>query len=330
MKKSFDQNVPRLRPRLKWQTTTSPPQENMDNIPPPAQDTPPVLDMQDNPHAALANLAAAVKNKTAQREETPLSALEAIRKAIGEEKIPPNAVAEPSPSTMAQPPVALVSEQELAERRIRLKERLKAARETPGFLPLPPTALQAGELAVERIAQLQIEISKLRDENLQLTQSLEAARRRAEEATEIARMRMEEMERVSNDMNERSKLMSELEEEMLAIETERDETLILLQETRAELRTLQERYAQQLAEFQKREEALHTSLEEEEALANELETLRMQAEQLTVAHQLLSQDRASLASQVEELKQERKELLEARKALESVHKALSKAVIGKN
>jgi len=221
------------------------------------------------------------------------------------------------------------SQEELAERRARLKERLKSARENPGFLPLPPTAFQAGELAVERIAGLQLEISKLREENLQLTQNLEAAQRRAEEAAETARMRMEEMEQIASDMKERLKLMSELEEEMLAIETERDETLMLLQETRAELGALKARFAQQADTLQKREEALHTSLEEEETLANELETLRMQAEQLTVAHQLLAQERASLASQVEELKQERTELLEARKALEAVHKALSKAVMGK-
>jgi len=226
VKKSFDQNVPKLRPRLKWQATTNTAPENVETTPPPAEN---------NPHAAVANLAAAVRNKTALREEAPLTAVEALRKAIGEESpssmldspaavaspvvaAPPVVAASPAaiPPTAAESPAAAASpaalsassapalEQELAERRMRLKERLRAARETPGFIPLPPTAFQAGELAVERIAQLQIEISKLRDENLQLTQSLEAARRRAEEATETARMRVEEMEHVSNDMEERS------------------------------------------------------------------------------------------------------------------------------
>ena len=214
-----------------------------------------------------------------------------------------------------------------AERRERLRERLKAVRENPRPEPLPDTVAEAGVLAVERISALQTELSKARAMNLALAQDLEAARRQAERATEEARLRMDEAKRLSSEMEGRVTLLSELERELESLEGERNESLLALQESRQVLE-LREREKHELSQtVAKKDQEISDSLAEEERLAAELEVAQETMGALRRSSDALKGERDTLARQVSELTKERAELLEARKALEAVHRALSSAAM---
>lgn len=363
MKKAFDQNVSRARPRLKLGPAAS--EET------PALEAPEEIAASVEAPEAPADLGQEVKAR-AERSKAPRpTAAEAVQRALEEghrastssaraempvedERVERNravaqgrqneaesveapravlrapvARAEPPDTVIeVQTPAAPLPSQELhpEERRERLKERLRAVRENPRPEPLPPTVAEAGVLAVERIATLQVELQNLKALNLALTQDLEAARRQAERATEEARLRMDEARRLSAEMEGRAKLLSELERELEALEGERDEALLALQETRASLEVGEKERDGLRAEIAQRDRALSESLSEEERLAGELEDAHRDAEALRKAVEALKSERDTLARQVSDLTVERAELLEARKALQAVHRALSQAV----
>lgn len=361
MKKAFDQNVSRAKPRLRLGGLTGVVETTPEPEAPVAVETAPVIP----------DLASTVKARVEQARAPKPTASEAVQRALDSvahemvEQIAMNVAAEPplsvrsrptpQPEVMpvatvkevvhavatqtvaaAEPPPSLVEVQtppapihadELAPelRREKLKERLKAVRENPRPEPLPATVAETGVRAVERISSLQTEVAKLKTLNLALTQDLEAARRTAEKATEEARSRMEEAQRLTKQMEERALLLSELERELSALEGERDESLLKLQEARQSLEAGAKEQAELRGIIAERDRALADSLSEEEKLAAELEAAHEDASSLRRALDAVNQERDTLARQVSELTAERAELLEARRALEAVHRALSQA-----
>ncbi|MFZ5469553.1 MAG: extensin-like protein [Myxococcota bacterium] len=314
MKKAFDQNVSRAKPRVRLGALPFAPEAPAD-----AQG------------GDSSDLAAQIKDRAEKARAPKLPAAERVQLALDSPTSEsPRAHAEPPREAVEvqTPGIPLPVPEELAPhaRRERLKKRLEAVRENPRPEPLPATVAEAGVMAVERIEVLQAELSKLKALNLSLTQDLESARRTAERATEEARLRMEEARRLSTEMEARVKLLEDLERELSSLEGERDEALLSLQQTRHALEAgTQERINLQ-AEIDKREAALAESLSEEERLAGELEAAHEDASGLRRAVDALKQERDTLARQVSDLTRERAELLEARKALEAVHRALSHAV----
>jgi len=302
MRKAFDQNVSRSKPRLRLGALGDAlgPAENDLEI----SSVIPVQAAGDTPSQAQITPA----------EQSP--AARSARKSPAE-----------TSKAKAPPDRQVASAMDPQARRERLKARLKAARENPRQEPLPPTVAEAGVLAVERISSLQTELGQLKALNLSLTQDLEGARRQAEKATEEARLRMEEAQRLASEMDARVALLSEMERELAALEAERDETLLSLQESRKTIETNAREREGLRAEIGKREQQLAESLAEEERMADELEQARDNATGLRRSVDALTLERDTLARQVAELTAERAELLEARKALESVHRALSQAAV---
>ena len=198
-------------------------------------------------------------------------------------------------------------------------------REHPRPEPLPTSVAAAGVLAVERIAQLQTELTAAKQHNAALQHDLDVARRTAERATEEARGRVEEARRLVAQMEERAGLLSELERELQSVEGERDEALLAVQDARAQATAEHEERERLSGELARKDAELADSLSEEERLAGELERFRDDAAQLRRSVDALSAERDTLARQVADLTAERTELLEARKALESVHRALTEA-----
>ena len=374
MKKAFDANVSRAKPRVRLgvihpeqsrgtETISSETVESLAQQV--AHETPPVI-----PSVETMDLGSALKLR-AQARATRGSAAEMLQEAIAsphpftpsrvegnevpefkssvdssERAVPSTLLGENGPRDFVQPFPALRAHAEAppavtevqtapppnheadpAERRERLRERLKAVRENPRPEPLPDTVAEAGVLAVERISALQTELSKARAMNLALAQDLEAARRQAERATEEARLRMDEAKRLSSEMEGRVTLLSELERELESLEGERNESLLALQESRQVLE-LREREKQALVEtVAKKDQEISDSLAEEERLAAELESAQETMGALRRSSDALKGERDTLARQVSELTKERAELLEARKALEAVHRALSSAAM---
>lgn len=364
MKKAFDANVSRAKPRVRLgalMAGTSP--VSADVVESLAQqvahESPPVI-----PSVDATDLGAALKAR-AQARSTRVTAAEAFQDAISTppplsqaerdevqarasaawaiasqftapppvnvmevEEVAPRAHAEAPPSVVeVQTAPAPDVEADPSERRERLRERLRAVRENPRPEPLPDTVAEAGVLAVERISALQTELAKARAMNLALTQDLEAARRQAERATEEARLRMDEAKRLASEMEGRVTLLSELERELESLEGERNESLLALQESRQVLE-VRERERQELVGIvAKKDIEIADSLAEEERLAAELELAQETMGALRRSSDALKGERDTLARQVSELTRERAELLEARKALEAVHRALSSAAM---
>lgn len=347
MKKGFDANVSRARPRVRLgalmgATETAVSTDTVEALAMQvAAEAPPVIPSVEK------DLGSALRARAFARANRPTAA-EALTSALAETSLPsPHrgegqgegpvahvaapvvAHAEPMPdmTEVQTAPPPSQDERDPGERRERLRERLKAVRENPRPEPLPDTVAEAGVLAVERISALQSELTKARAMNLALTQDLEAARRQSERATEEARMRMDEARRLAKEMEGRVTLLSELERELEALEGERNDSLLALQESRQLLEVSEKEKLELHALVAKKDAEISDSLAEEERLAGELEAAQETMASLRRSADALKGERDTLARQVSELTRERAELLEARKALEAVHRALSTAAM---
>jgi len=324
MKKAFDQNVSRAKPRLRVGA-------DVDDAAVPAAVEP--VPLQSASDVLSSEIKARIERARVAEEEpapTPQNG-----KAAGEEKeahreestAPAKSAEKAAPQKRGNSAQRNGAELSSEARRERLKERLRAARENPRPEPLPATVAEAGAKAVERISSLQTEVTRLKALNLTLTQDLESARRHAEKATEEARIRMDEARRLTAEMDARAKLLGELERELASLEGERNEALLALQDARQAIEGSQREKEALRLEVGTRDKALADSLAEEERLAGELEAARDHAETLRRSLEALNTERDVLARQVADLTAERAELLEARKALESVHRALTQATV---
>ncbi|MER2562098.1 MAG: extensin-like protein [Myxococcaceae bacterium] len=360
MKKAFDANVSRARPKLRLGAmlgTSEGPSISQETVESLAQAVAqePVIPSREEP----VDLSQALKAKLTARAFKPTAA-EVLSSALQTEAPAPvahvavveqvavEAVQAPE-VVMAQPKPVVVTHTvkaaveapaevrevqtapleapmpDATDRREKLRERLKAVRENPRPEPLPETVAEAGVLAVERIAALQSELAKTRAMNLALSQDLEAARRQAERATEEARLRMDEARRLSAEMEGRVTLLADLEKELASLEGERNEALLALQESRQAIEAGELEKHELRESLTAKDHELEASLQEEERLASELEAAHEAMGGLRRSADALKSERDTLARQVSDLTKERAELLEARKALEAVHRALAKA-----
>jgi len=318
MKKAFDQNVSRAKPRVRLGAAFS-------ELAPPEEIAPEPT--HHVPEEARPDLAAEVRARAAVVANPKPTAAEALQKALSVEPARASVVPPPEVVEIQTPAPPVPPREDMEERRGRLKERLKAVLENPRPEPLPATVAQAGQLAVERIAALQTELTGLRQKNLMLAQELEATRRQSERATEEARLRMDEARRLAAEMESRAQLLGELEKELGSLEAERDETLLRLQESRQAMDEAARGTDVLKAEIQKKDQQLQESLAEEERIAAELEEAKDESSTLRRAVQAVTEERDTLARQVAQLSAEVAELLQARKALEQVHRALSQAAL---
>ncbi len=335
MKKAFEQNVSRAKPRVRLGAMLSTPESETEAPEAEAAAPAPAARVAEPP-ARRADLGSELRARI-DRSRTPRpTASEAVQQAL---LTPPEpAPAAPAPMTARAEPVEYEVQRpaspledeapaayDSVARREQLKERLRRVRENPRPEPLPATSAEAGLRAVERIAALQVELGQVKALNLALTQDLEAARRRAEKATEEARIRMDEATRLSSEMETRAKLLSDLERELASLEGERDEALLSLQDTRRELEAQAKEQDALREQVAKKDAELAETLSEEERLATELESAQSELSTARRSLEAAETERTTLARQVAELTAERAELLEARKALEAVHRALSDA-----
>lgn len=359
MKKAFDANVSRARPKLRLGAmlgTTDGPSISQETVESLAQAVAqePVIPSREEPvdlsQALKAKLtarafkptAAEVLSSALQTEApAPVAHVAVVEQQVEAVQAPEVVMAQPKPVVVTHTVKAAVEAPaevrevqtapleapmpDATDRREKLRERLKAVRENPRPEPLPETVAEAGVLAVERIAALQSELAKTRAMNLALSQDLEAARRQAERATEEARLRMDEARRLSAEMEGRVTLLADLEKELASLEGERNEALLALQESRQAIEAGELEKHELRESLTAKDHELEASLQEEERLASELEAAHEAMGGLRRSADALKSERDTLARQVSDLTKERAELLEARKALEAVHRALAKA-----
>ncbi len=332
MKKAFDANVSKAKPRLRLGSLVAEGDPAVEEIA--AQIAGEGLSIEPDEHT-VGVLSAELKSRVAAKTEdrvdsgrlgayfrsaTPASSAPPPRAIPSANVRAPTGSHAPLPT---EPPSAHSEDDFSSARRERLHQRLKAVRDQPGVQPLPETVAEAGTLALQRIASLQEELKRSKDANAELTQRLEGTRRRADQATEEAGYRLEEAKRLAGTLSSRSKLLSEIEEEMKTLESERDEAILALQAIRKEQAESAEQLLQSSASMLGLKKELQECLVEEEKLVNELEQARASAESFRVAAEDYSRERDTAIRRVNELTSEREQLLDARRALEAVHRALS-------
>jgi hypothetical protein len=329
MKKAFEQNVSRSRPRVKLgslleETKREAPEEaeaEARALPPPAAPQRPLASSAETAQPRQPTPEADVPSKSVPSGRR---GAEAVAEMLARHAAP-SASTRPASASVARAAPAPAAQETPTARREKLRARLQAARETPRPAPLPATSAAAGVLAVERIAALQTELAEAKALTLGLSQELEASRRQAERATEEARRRVDEAQRLAVAVEGRTKLLADLEKELSALEGERDEMLLAVQDLRArEAASAEERQRVDL-ELAEKDKQISDGLAEEERLASEVESYREELEAHRRVVNTLTSEREMLAHQVAELTSERAELLEARKALEAVHRALTEA-----
>jgi chromosome segregation ATPase len=217
---------------------------------------------------------------------------------------------------------------EPAQRRERLKERLKAASaKVEPAQPTPQSPAEARASALSLIAQLRQELEDSRKLASSLSHDLAEARAELARASEEGRSRSEEAGRLAGEVAARAKLIEELGQEMACLEAERDDVLLELRAERKEAEVLQATKADLERQLGRREAELSEALSEEERLVGELESNALELKRAQSALGSLTEERDQLAHQVGELTREHEELRDSQKALDEIHRALASARI---
>src|SRR5579863_6458262 len=221
MRKAFDENVPRLKPRLKLSSlfpqgegqealvTTEAPAAiepgtpvEMATAAPTATEAPPLEWRSSSSVPAPAPVAEVAPAPARATSPAPAPVL-----ALEPKPVPaPKAVKAAAPPAPAKDPVA-----EAQARRRKLKERLKLASQPVTLAePTPPTAVEARASALSLVGQLQAELEKANAMNAALTADLDSARNELARAIEEAKGRSTDTDRLSAEVGQRAELIEEL------------------------------------------------------------------------------------------------------------------------
>ena len=346
MRKAFDENVPRLKPRLKFSTLF--PQAEAEGsaaVAVQAEDPATVAQVPgtapsaspEQPVASSAATQVVVEVKASPAAVAPMApapvAASAAAQTVSVPKAAKARVAPVVPAVMPTPvaatPVASPPRDPVAEaqaRRRKLKERLRAASQPVTLAePTPPTAVEARASALSLVGQLQAELEKQTALNKAMAADLDAARTELARAIEEAKGRSLDSERMAAEVAERARLIEELGAELSGLEGERDDVLGEFQSARAEALKLNEETKSLQDELLRRERELEDAVSEEERLASELEGRTDELRKSRAMVATLSNERSALIEQVARLSKEKEDLSDAQKALSEIHKALAEA-----
>jgi septal ring factor EnvC (AmiA/AmiB activator) len=327
MRKAFDANVPKLKPRLRAAAGEAGADTNLPR-PSPAS----------NPKASIEALGTATLS--ARAPLTPALSPRAhshrgVEGAGGEgewvsEAAPPSFSAPPPPdraerAATSHAPVA-APPADRKERLDRIKRRVaEAAKPAARIEPVPADPARAAESVLALLRELEAELASARGREDALRGDLDETRRELGRAAGEARAASERLGDSERQLEEKRTVLAELLGEMNALEAERDEAvrraqaLAALDEERT--RTLEDvsRRAEEEARLRAEREA------EVERLSEELRAGGADAARLRAALTEVTRERDALGTDLDETTRERDELANAKRALEQVHAALAQA-----
>jgi len=291
MRKAFETNVPRLKPRLRGAQVVEAPQAAAP------------LDELPLPPAAEARAEAAPAPE-------PVRAPRAARAAPAE------------PAAPARQGDVLTRRERLEKIKRRVAE---AARPAPRLDPVPADPARAAESVLTLVGELEAELTRVKEREEALRVDLDGARAELSRAAAEARGGAERLAAAEAELTEKRGVLSEMLAEMEALEQERDEAvrraqaLSALDEERARLLEDVSRRAEQEAQGRAEREA------EVERLGEELRSSAADGARLRGAVGELAKERDQLAADLDRVRAERDELASAQRALEQVHAALAQA-----
>jgi chromosome segregation ATPase len=307
MRKAFDDNVPKLKPRLK---SAAPPalgplESGVDDAPPGVR----------APVSEAPTMATIARAAEARLVEPAIAVVEPAAVVVQAARRAPQAFAPETADLEAR-----------RERLDKIKRRVaEAARPRVRAEPAPGDPSRAAEQVLGLARDLETELANAREREAALRVDLDATR------TELARTAGEGREALARaaaveaELEEKRIVLGDMLAEMTSLEAERDEALRRAQA----MAGIDEERARLLEEVSRRadEEAAGRSerAAEAERLTEELRDAGADAARLRGALAETARERDGLAAELESLKRDREELNAAKRALEQVHTALSQA-----
>ncbi len=340
MRKAFDSNVPRFKPRLKGasQLGTLPLEERVEDAPP-AVRAPPRAPAS---MAAIARAAEArMQEPVAAPEPVPATAPPTAQAAAPATasvipSAPAAAVSAPAQATVQAFAPATVTPQGFApevddlgarrERLDKIKRRVaEASRPRLRTEPAPGDPARAAAQVLGLARDLETELGHVRERELALRADLDATRAELARAAGDGREAQARSAAVEGELEEKRQVLADLLAELGALEAERDEALRRAQAMGA----IDEERARLLEEVSHRaDDEAAGRLEraaEVERLTEELRDAGADAARLRAALAETARERDGLAAELESLRRDREQLDAAKRALEQVHSALSQA-----
>jgi len=329
MRKAFDVNVPKLKPRLRSavdgavedgpQASGLGPQAC-----PPETEAETVTESSAETETETATATATeieTEIETPNPTETPPADVES-------QACVPEAGPRPQPNAHTAPsPLSEVADvQARRERLEQVKRKVVAAmRPAPAMPELPETPARAGESALVLVRELEAQLTRAREIETALRADLDSARTELAHAASDGRRVAERLRAVEAQVEEKRTVLQEMLDEMRALEEERDSAVARAQA----LTALDEERQTLLDGLSVRAEQAEKARAEGEAeigrLGAELDGRAMEAARLRAALAQVTRERDDLARELAQAKRDRDELSEARKALEQVHEALASA-----
>jgi chromosome segregation ATPase len=299
MRKAFETNVPRLKPRLRSSFDSGPAGEQASFDSGPAQGGPYAQDER------------TVIEAVTPQAPSPARAAP-VRAAITE--------AAAAPARQAGDVVSRRDRLEKIKRRV-----AEAARPAPRHALVPGDPARAAESVLSLVGELESEVSRAREREEALRTDLDVARAELSRAAAEGRSATERLTAAEKELQEKRSVLTELLAEMEALEQERDEAvrraqaLSSLDEERARILEDVTRKADEEAKLRADREA------EVERLGEELRTSAADGARLRTAVGELARERDQLAGELDRIRSERDDLASAKRALEQVHAALAQA-----
>ncbi len=310
MRKAFDANVPKLKPRLRGAV---PGEQGAGPAVAPAASPPAVLLA---PPPAAGETHAATRSPIASAARPPANAAPAGARVE-------RSASSPVPTDPAAGPLFdVVGRRDRLEK---IKRKVAAAARAPARLDAPAEPARAGESALALVKDLEARLARSREMEDSLRADLSQAREELARAAAESRGVGERLGAAEKALEEKQAVLGEMLPEMSALEEERDEALRRAQA----LAALDEERQRLLDEVGRRaeesEKALAEAQAEGERLSAELDGRAADEARLRSGLAEVTRERDALARELAETRAERDKLAEARRALEQVHQALSQA-----
>jgi signal transduction histidine kinase len=344
MRKAFDANVPKFRPRLKSAMAATELQEAAHAVEPEAGG---VEAAGDDVESATASplpdpLPAARGEGEVTAEVTPSDLASPLRdqeeaavsdRALSDPPSPPPeeraGAGRGGDAAPPQPSLAFDESPDVQSRRDRLlavkRKVAAAARPAPPMPALPETAARAGESALALVKDFEAQLTRAREVETALRADLDDARAELARGATEGRRAVERLATVEQQVEEKRAVLEEMLSEMSALEEERDGAVARAQA----LSALDEERQGLLDAVSTRAEQAEKARGEAEAevgrLGAELDERAADLARLRAALAQVTRERDDLARDLAEARRERDELSEARRALEQVHEALATA-----
>ncbi len=304
MRKAFDANVPKLRPRLGAARAAT--LSGNEGAPAPAVGSttpgeiraePPIARTTATPSASSPQTAGPMSTSTSTSTSTPTSTL--------------------------SPGSDLLSRKERLDS---IKRRVaEASRPQPRVPAIPAEPARAAESVLGLVRDLEDELNRAREREETFRRDLDEARRELSRISAEGRSAAEQLALAQQELDEKRGILAELLGEMHALEEERDLSLRRAQA----LAALDEERSKLLDELGRRadeESRLRQERESEvDRLSEELQVTSADGARLRATIGELARERDQLGADLERTGRERDELVEAKRALESVHAALAQA-----